>query len=318
VPLVPLVPAGATRFNTLRPGWATAAGDARMQRSRLRREPTMAARPTDQLAPWPDRGGGEPAGHPPLQALLWDVDGTLAETELDGHRLAFNLAFADEGLPWRWDEATYLQLLAVSGGRERLRAFLSEQEGRPADAERIERLQSRKQAHYSQLLGAGAVALREGVQQLIEAAAAAGLRQGIVTTSSRQAVEALLATAPARLAEALPFWICGEDVARKKPDPQAYHLAQQHLGLPAATILVIEDSRNGLRAASAAGLPCLVTLSRSSRNEAGPDGCSGLEAALAVLDGLGAPARPLRVLRGPACPGGLVTLAWLQQLHAGS
>lgn len=279
----------------------------------------MAARPIDPLAPWTDRGGGgEPADHHPLQALLWDVDGTLAETELDGHRLAFNRAFAEEGLPWRWEEATYLELLAVSGGRERLRAFLSEREGSPPDADRIERLQRCKQAHYNQLVRSGAVALREGVERLIEAAAAAGLDQGIVTTSSRPAVEALLAAAPARLAQAFRFWICGEDVARKKPDPQAYQLAQQRLGLPAARILVIEDSRNGLAAASAAGLPCLVTLSRSSRGEAGPDGCSGFEAALAVLDGLGAAARPLRVLRGPACPGGLVSLAWLQQLRAGS
>lgn len=278
----------------------------------------MAARPTDPLAPWTDRGGGEPAGHHPLQALLWDVDGTLAETELDGHRCAFNCAFAEEGLPWRWDQATYRQLLAVSGGRERLHAFLSEREGRPPETERIERLQSRKQAHYNRLIGSGAVALREGVERLIAAAAAAGLRQAIVTTSSRAAVEALLAAAPAALGEAFSFWICGEDVARKKPDPQAYRLAQQRLGLAAASILVIEDSRNGLQAAHAAGLPCLVTLSRSSGAEVGAEAGGDMAAALAVLDGLGSAQRPLRVLRGPACPAGLVTLAWLQQLGLGS
>jgi len=248
------------------------------------------------------------------------VDGTLAETELDGHRLAFNRAFAEEGLPWRWDQATYRQLLAVSGGRERLRAFLSQLEGRPPETERIERLQSRKQAHYNQLISSGAVALREGVERVITAAAAAGLRQAIVTTSSRAAVEALLAAAPAPLGEAFSFWICGEDVdvARKKPDPQAYQLAQQRLGLAAASILVIEDSRNGLQAAHAAGLPCLVTLSRSSAAEAGAEADGDMAAALAVLDGLGSAQRPLRVLRGPACPAGRVTLAWLQQLGAGS
>ncbi|MFM7086289.1 MAG: HAD-IA family hydrolase [Cyanobium sp.] len=249
-----------------------------------------------------------------LAALLWDVDGTLAETELDGHRHAFNRAFAEEGLPFHWDAATYLELLAVSGGRERMQAFLQKQEGKAPAPDRLDRLQRRKQHHYGELVRQGAVGLRSGVARLIAEAAAAGVPQAIVTTSGRAAVEALLQGAGMPQRQAFRFWICGEDVARKKPDPEAYRLAIARLGLDPAAILAIEDSRNGLQAATAAGLPCLITLSGSSRGEAGPDGHSGFEAARAVLDGLGEMDQPLRVHRGPACPGGRVTLAWLQQL----
>ena len=255
------------------------------------------------------------AAEPPL-ALLWDVDGTLAETELDGHRRAFNRAFAEEGLPWRWDAATYLEWLAISGGRERLRAFLSAREGQPPCEARIERLQARKQVHYGELVRSGGLALRPGVARLMRQAAAAGLPQAIVTTSGRQAVEALLAGAGAELRPALSFWICGEDVQRKKPDPEGYRAALARLALAPASALAIEDSRNGLLAASGAGLPCLVTLSLSSRHEAAA-GPAAFEAALAVLDGLGSPQKPLRVLRGPACPEGQVTLAWLSACWGG-
>ena len=247
------------------------------------------------------------------KALLWDVDGTLAETELQGHRLAFNAAFAEAGLPWHWDVDTYLQLLRISGGRERMRRF-SQERGQALDDAHIERLQQRKQFHYESLVSRGAVELRAGVARLITEASQAGLQQAIVTTSGRAAVKALTDASDAGLGEAFSFWICGEDVARKKPDPLAYAMAIERLGLDPSEILVIEDSRNGLQAATGAGLSCLVTLSASSRAEGGPDGTRGFETALAVLDGLGTADQPLRCHRGPTCPSGLVTLSWLQRL----
>lgn len=256
-----------------------------------------------------------PAGMP-IRALLWDVDGTLAETELEGHRRAFNRAFAEEGLAWHWDVDTYLRLLRISGGRERMRRFGRDGDQPISDAQ-IERLQRRKQRHYEQLVRSGAVGLRPGVRRLILETHAAGLPQAIVTTSGRASVQALAEGAAAGLAEAFSFWICGEDVDRKKPDPQGYERAVARLGLPPEEVLVIEDSRNGLQAAAAAGLACLVTLSDSSRWEAGPDGQEGLEAALAVLDSLGEPLQPPRQHRGPTLPPEPVTLAWLQQLKAG-
>jgi len=259
--------------------------------------------------------GASPAG--PFRALLWDVDGTLAETELQGHRRAFNGALADEGFPWRWDVQTYLGLLRVSGGRERLRAFLRQHQ-QDVSEQQIERLQRRKQSRYDALMRSGAVGLRPGVARLIGAARAAGLHQAIVTTSGRASVRALLDGAGAGLHDAFSFWICGEDVQRKKPDPQGYQQAIERLQLDPGAILAIEDSRNGLQAATAAGLACLVTLSDSSRWEAGPRGDEGFEAALAVLDGLGDARCPLRSHRGPPCPGGQVTVSWLQRLSAGS
>lgn len=251
----------------------------------------------------------------PIRALLWDVDGTLAETELVGHRRAFNRAFAEEGLPWRWDVATYLPLLRISGGRERMSAFARDCGHAVSDAQ-IERLQRRKQGHYEQLVRSGAVGLRPGVRRLILEARAAGLSQAIVTTSGRASVQALMQGAAAGLAEAFAVWVCGEDVDRKKPDPEGYRRALVDLGLQPVEALAIEDSRNGLEAAEAAGLACLVTLSDSSRWEAGADGQTGFQAALAVLDGLGEAQRPLRQHRGPAVPPDQVTLGWLQHLRA--
>jgi HAD superfamily hydrolase (TIGR01509 family) len=247
---------------------------------------------------------------PRLEALFWDVDGTLAETEMEGHRLAFNRAFRDQGLPWQWDAATYLRLLEVAGGRERLKAFLNLKEGHPPSAERLDGLVASKQRHYAALLAAGRLPLRSGVARLLAAAAAAGLVQRIVTTSSRSAVAALMAGSLAEQAEAFEGWICGEDVQRKKPDPEAYRLALARSGLAPEGVVVLEDSAQGLAAARAAGLTTLITLSSLSR----AGGLAPLAGAAAVVEGLGDPGTPVAVLRGPACEQGWVTLPWLERL----
>ena len=243
-------------------------------------------------------------------ALLWDVDGTLAETELDGHRLAFNRAFSEAGLPWRWDVGLYLDLLRISGGRERIAAFLEQTEGHRPSPDRLDALQAAKQRHYRDLVDQGEIGLRPGVRRLMEAAAAAGLEQGIVTTSGRSAVQSLLERQLPHHPELLSFWICGDDVGAKKPDPEAYQLALNRLDRPAAEVLAIEDSGNGLQAACGAGLAVLITRSASSLHEPLED----LARAAAVVDGLGEPDHPCGVLCGPACPEGLITLSYLQRL----
>lgn len=243
-------------------------------------------------------------------ALLWDVDGTLADTELSGHRLAFNRAFAEAGLPWQWDEALYAQLLRISGGRERIRQFLTEVEPTPPSCDRVEQLQAAKQRHYGALVASGAVGLRPGVERLLRAAAAQGLRQVIVTTSGRSAVAALLEHALPDHVELFECWVCGEDVPRKKPHPAAYQQALDHLQLPATAALALEDSANGVAAAAAAGVQVLVTRSGSSAAE--PDRL--FAAAAAELDQLGEPEAPCVVRRGPACLEGCVTLSYLQKL----
>lgn len=194
-----------------------------------------------------------------LKAVVWDVDGTLAETERDGHRVAFNLAFAEEGLAWGWDEARYGELLHVTGGRERLMADMVNRPDAPADeAGRLalaQRLHTRKNRYYEALVDQGMIAARSGVMALMREAAAAGVLQAIVTTTSRSNVVALMSRLlGARWDAMFATVVCGEDAQRKKPDPQAYELALHRLGLSADSALALEDSAPGMAAARAAGL----------------------------------------------------------------
>lgn len=184
-----------------------------------------------------------------LSALIFDVDGTLAETE-EAHRHAFILAFGQMGLNWRWDPKLYRKLLKVSGGRERILAYDPD-----ASPELVAALHRRKTEIYADMVATGRIAFRPGVEALIREARDAGLRLGIASTTSRANVEALLG--------ARRSWfeviVCGEDTARKKPDPQVYFLAMAKLGLTAQDCIAIEDSANGVRAACAAGLDVVVT-----------------------------------------------------------
>ena len=145
---------------------------------------------------------------------------------------------------------------------------------------------------------------------MLHAAAAAGLQQAIVTTSGREAVAALLENQLRDQSRLVPLRICADDVGAKKPDPEAYVLALQRLGLDPGQAVALEDSQAGLAAATAAGLRCLVTLSTASSQ----DSASLFRAASSLTDGLGEPTAPIRVLRGPACAGGLITLSYLEQL----
>lgn len=242
-----------------------------------------------------------------LQAVLWDVDGTLAETERDGHRRAFNRAFAEACLPIHWDAQTYGSLLAITGGAERIAAALERLEGEPAHPGRVAALQANKQLHYQALVAEGGVSLRPGVHQLIGEIAAAGIPQAIVTTSGRTAVEALASQLLAEWIEVFALWVCGGDVSRKKPDPEAYQRAMAQLGLAPGQACALEDSPAGLAAAVAAGVPCVVSLSHYGSQEP----LKHFQAAHAVVDQLGEGAR---VLQGPACQDRRITLSYLQSL----
>ena len=207
-----------------------------------------------------------------IQALIFDVDGTLAETERDGHRPAFNTAFADCGLDWHWDETLYGELLAITGGKERMRhyaeTYAPEIAVRPDFDDLIRRLHTTKTAHYVRLVGEGRLPLRPGVAELIAEARATGIRLAIATTTSPENVTALL---DASLAPGSADWFdvigAGDVVAAKKPAPDIYHWVLERLALPASACLAIEDSENGLRAALGAGLRCVVTVSEYTRGQ---------------------------------------------------
>ncbi|MEX5729438.1 HAD superfamily hydrolase (TIGR01509 family) [Rhodovulum iodosum] len=196
-----------------------------------------------------------------LKALIFDVDGTLAETE-EAHRAAFNDSFAASGLDWCWSREAYRELLKTTGGKERMRAY---QDGLPAGARRlsdeeIATLHKRKTARYGEILAAGDLALRPGVAELIEAARAAGLKLAVATTTNRPNVEALTRCCWGRPADAVFDVIAaGDEVAEKKPAPDVYLAALDRLGLPAADCIAFEDSRNGLISARGAGLAVVMT-----------------------------------------------------------
>lgn len=199
------------------------------------------------------------------QAVLWDVDGTLAETERDGHRVAFNRAFEAYGLPWRWDEARYGELLHVTGGRERLLYDMHRRANAPAEDEReaiARAVHAKKNALYAELLHTVGIPLRQGVLPLMRQCHARGVRMGIATTTSRANVEALLGMhLGARWADQFAVVVCGEDVQQKKPHPEVYLQALRALALDGAQAVAIEDAPAGVAAARAAGISVVVARS---------------------------------------------------------
>lgn len=194
-----------------------------------------------------------------LEALIFDVDGTLADTERDGHRPAFNAAFVELGLGWHWDEALYGELLAVTGGKERIRFFCERHAPEflnQADAAaRIRELHAAKTRHYVALCAQG-IPLRPGIERLLREAHAAGLRLAIATTTTPENVNALLAPDLLALFEKVG---AGDTVPNKKPAPDIYQWVLAQLALPASACLAIEDSANGLKASRAAGLATVIT-----------------------------------------------------------
>jgi len=202
------------------------------------------------------------------RALIFDVDGTLAETE-EVHRKAFNAAFVKTGLDWCWGTAIYKTLLQVAGGKERIRAF-DQLRGGPAllaDAD-IAELHRIKTAMYGELIASGGCPLRPGIQDLLDAARKRGQRLAIATTTSRDNIDVLLTAALGKgWADLFAAVVAGDEVPSKKPAPDVYLEVLSRLRLPASECLAIEDSGNGLVSASRAGIPVLISRSAYFRDD---------------------------------------------------
>jgi HAD superfamily hydrolase (TIGR01509 family) len=206
-----------------------------------------------------------------LKALIFDVDGTLADTE-EAHRCAFNQAFQQHGLNWNWSKREYAELLKTAGGKERLGAYIDSltltAEERRAISQRITALHEAKTDNYTRMVRQGLVPLREGVARLIDEAAGSGVRLGIASTTTLRNVDALLCTnlGPGAL-QLFSVIGAGDQVARKKPAPDIYEFVLRELGEPPEHCVAVEDSANGLKSSRAAGLITLVTPSYWTRGE---------------------------------------------------
>ncbi len=249
-----------------------------------------------------------------LKGLIFDVDGTLAETE-EAHRRSFNEAFAAAGLDWNWDEELYRKLLQVTGGKERLLHYINEWNppGSAAALSRFSKIYSEASDRYALLVESGAAPPRPGVRRLITEAYQRGVRLAIATTSLRDSVITLLR---AMLGKDDPSWFtviaAGDAVPNKKPSPDIYFLALEGLGLGPESCVAIEDSENGVRAARAAGLPVIATPSYYLRDD-------DFALATSVLSDLGEPDRPSRYIGGLTFGKPCVDIsgldAWLSSQH---
>jgi HAD superfamily hydrolase (TIGR01509 family) len=244
-----------------------------------------------------------------LAALIFDVDGTLADTERDGHRVAFNRAFAEAGLDWDWSVELYGKLLAVTGGKERMRFYLDTY--RPQvqmSAETIADLHKSKTKYYTQLLAEGGIPLRPGVKRLLSAARTANLRLAIATTTTPENVFALLnGNIDVDWFEVIG---AGDIVPKKKPAPDIYDYVLEQMQLPAANCLAFEDSENGLISAMDAGLVTLVTINDYTQDH-------NFDRAKLVLSDLGEPDRAFQVLSGDTHGFTCVDIPLLNRLIAG-
>lgn len=253
---------------------------------------------------------------PQLQALIFDVDGTLAETERDGHRLAFNQAFAAAGLAWQWSIDLYGELLEVAGGKERIQFYLDRHlpdfvppsHWTQTLKEHIAELHRSKTSYYKQLLAQGEIPARLGVLRLLQEARTRRIRLAIATTSSPENATSLLKAALSP--EAIDWFeviAAGDIVPAKKPAPDIYLYTLEAMGLEPQNCLVIEDSYQGLRAAHAAGLKTVITCNDYTRHQDFGD-------AVLVLNHLGEPDQPFEVIAGDPGSATYFDLALAEQI----
>lgn len=251
---------------------------------------------------------------PKLKALIFDVDGTLADTERDGHRIAFNLAFAEAGLGWDWTVDIYQDLLTVTGGKERMQFYLDKYKPEFEEPEDlvsyIADMHKAKTAHYTALLAKGAIPLRPGVERILNEARKEGYRLAISTTTTPANVEALLTHT---LGKDSMDWFeviaAGDIVPAKKPAPDIYHWALEKMKLKADECIAFEDSRNGVLSSLGANLKTIITINDYTKDH-------DFTGAAIVLDHYGEPDAGFNVLDGDAHGFEYVNMDMIQALHS--
>lgn len=248
-----------------------------------------------------------------LKALLFDVDGTLADTEKDGHRPAFNMAFEKAGLDWYWSAELYGQLLAVTGGKERIKFYLEQFNTafvKPAEFDEFVRaLHASKTEFYKQLMAQGAIPLRPGVERLILEAKQKGVRMAIVTTTTPANVTALLTNTLGADSESwFEVIAAGDIVPAKKPAPDIYFWALDKMGLSPEECIAFEDSANGIQSSIAAAIPTIITVNGYTRED-------DFRQAVLVLDQMGEPGQAFNVLQGDSYGHHYLDLALVSKIH---
>jgi len=251
-----------------------------------------------------------------LKALIFDVDGTLADTELTGHRVAYNHTFAEMGLSWHWSPELYGDLLSVSGGRERMRYFVDRYRPElPDDVpldELIPAIYARKTAIFRDMLTSGGIPLRTGVARLFDEARKAGLRLAIATTTAPSNIENLIRS---NLGDDALGWFdiiaAGDIVPNMKPSPEIYQYVLEQTGWSPADCVAFEDSDNGILSATGAGLPVIITVTDYTRDH-------DFSRADLVLTHFGEPGRPAQVLadRRGDFRDDMLTVDYLKQAYA--
>ncbi len=227
-----------------------------------------------------------------MKALIFDCDGVLVDTERDGHRVAFNRAFAAAGIDAEWSVELYGELLKIAGGKERMTHYFNENgwpDSNTADT-LIPELHTRKTAIFTDLIAKGSLPLRPGISRIVNEAHAAGIGLGVCTTSDPKAIDGVLDLFGVERKKWFEIVLAGDVVKKKKPDPEIYNLAKSKLGLDGRDCVVVEDSRNGLLASLGAGMPTLITTSTYTKDE-------DFEGASKVVPELGDPPNVLVTLK---------------------
>ncbi|MEZ7898365.1 MAG: HAD-IA family hydrolase [Flaviflexus sp.] len=249
-----------------------------------------------------------------MNALIFDCDGVLADTELDGHLVAFNETFEHFGLPFRWSQDEYARLLAVGGGKERFIAYVKENPGleetlpEPLD-EFVLKIHKEKSQRYVERVENGLLPGRPGIARIISEALDAGWKVAVASTSALKSVEAVLtAVIGPEQRERLSGVFAGDMVPAKKPAPDIYLMAMDEIGADKDTTVIVEDSNTGAKAAAAANTRYIVTLSTFTVNEEFPQ-------ATTVLSNLGVPGEPASIREGEdVLTDGIVTVESLEKV----